>query len=207
MLDHQNRRPTRALPKPIMPTPIAAAPKSTIMIGMGRCLLAIARCVQCRSMTSLIGGRTAAINGACVLSGLNRRSPHSFVQNRNLVGHKPAASPPIAIAPSSQCLSWVLDLAFAMSVARLLRLRMCCKSRRAGSVELKIETIESVRRFFLNRYGVLAHNLESMFPAEMLKRLLQHIRSETCRESGRGNWQRCARSGHLSRWPAEHDDV
>src|SRR5262249_61332976 len=55
---------TRTLPKPIMPTPIAAAPKSTIIIGMGRCLLAIARCVQCRLMTSLIGGRTADINGA-----------------------------------------------------------------------------------------------------------------------------------------------
>jgi hypothetical protein len=35
----ENRRPTRPLPKPIIPTPIAAVPKSTAMIGTGRCLL------------------------------------------------------------------------------------------------------------------------------------------------------------------------
>jgi hypothetical protein len=34
------------------------------MIGMGRCLRAMARCIECRSMISLIGGRTTAINGA-----------------------------------------------------------------------------------------------------------------------------------------------
>src|SRR5215467_866299 len=67
-----------------MPTLIAAVPKSIAMIGMGRCLLAIARCTECRSITSLIGGRTTAINGALPLSGFDRRSPHSFVQTTYL---------------------------------------------------------------------------------------------------------------------------
>ena len=53
--------------------------------------------------------------------------------------------------------------------------RLCCKSRRADSVKLKIETIESTRRLF-ESFCVLAHNLGSMFLAEMLKRLLQHNR-------------------------------
>ena len=34
------------------------------MMGVGKCLLAIAMCTECRSMTSLIGGRTTVINGA-----------------------------------------------------------------------------------------------------------------------------------------------
>jgi hypothetical protein len=33
-------------------------------------------------------------------------------------------------------------------VPRLLRLRLCCKSRRVGSVKLKFEVIETRRRFF-----------------------------------------------------------
>src|SRR5215510_9309331 len=52
----------------------------------------------------------------------------------------------------------------------------CCKSRRAGSAKWKFEIIESGPSVLLNRCCVFTPDLESMFPAEMLKRLLQHNR-------------------------------
>src|SRR5262245_354817 len=60
-------KPIRPLPKPMMPRLICRRPQKHRQDRDGH-RLAIARCIGCRSMTSLIGGRTTAIKGA--LSGV-----------------------------------------------------------------------------------------------------------------------------------------